>query len=173
MDLIEGLKSRRSIRRFKPELIPDDILWNILRLANAAPSAGNIQAREFIVIRDGEVKEKLAIAAFNQKFVREAPVIIVVCGNIDRSSMGYGKRGKKLYSIQDADAAVMHILLAAHALDMGTCWVGAFDDEEVKKVLDIPEYIRPIAIIPLGYPKKIPEETRRIKIEKLVHFDKW
>lgn len=173
MDLIDGLRSRRSIRRFKPELIPDDIILNILDLANAAPSAGNLQAREFIVIRDVDVKEKLAVAAFNQKFVLQAPVVIVVCGNPERSSMGYGKRGKKLYSIQDADAAVMHILLAAHALGMGTCWVGAFDEREVKTVLNIPEYIKPIALIPLGYPEKIPEETRREKIEKLVHFDKW
>ena len=173
MDLIEGLKSRRSIRRFKPELISDDILWKILSLANTAPSAGNLQARDFIVIRDGDVKEKLAIAAFNQKFVREAPIVIVVCGNPERSSRGYGKRGEKLYSIQDADAAVMHILLAAHALDMGTCWVGAFDDEEVRSVLDIPEHICPIALIPMGYPEKFPENTNRVNIEKLVHFDKW
>ncbi|WP_455392715.1 nitroreductase family protein, partial [[Eubacterium] cellulosolvens] len=83
------------------------------------------------------------------------------------------RRGENFYSIQDADAAVMQILLAAHALEMGTCWVGAFDDEQVSLILGLPSYIRPIAIIPLGYPLKIPRPTERIKIEKLVHFDSW
>jgi len=173
MDLIEALKTRRSIRKFQPEQLSDELLWNILDLANAAPSAGNLQARDFIVVRDGNIKERLSIAAYNQSFIREAPVVIVVCANQGRSGSGYGKRGENFYSIQDADAAVMHILLSAHALRLGTCWVGAFDDDEVSSILKLPNYIRPIAIIPLGYTSKIPEPTSRIRIDKLVHFDTW
>jgi nitroreductase len=173
MDLIEALETRRSVRHFKPEQISDELLWNILKLGNTAPSAGNLQAREFIVVRDGDIKERLAAAAFNQRFVREAPVVIVVCGNKARSSKGYGTRGEHFYSIQDADAAIMHIILSAHSLRLGTCWVGAFDDERVSSVLNLPNFIRPVAIIPLGFPTKIPEPTSRMKIEKLVHFDQW
>jgi len=173
MEAIRALITRRSIRRFRADAIPDELLWEILDLANIAPSAGNLQAREFIVVRDGDIKQKLSIAAYDQKFIREAPVAIVVCGNQKRSGTGYGSRGEHLYSIQDADAATMHLLLAAHSQELGTCWVGAFDDEEVCSILKLPEYIRPIAIIPLGYPKESPHTTSRIKIEKLVHFDTW
>lgn len=173
MELIEALRSRRSIRRFRLEPISDKLLWEILELANAAPSAGNLQARDFIVVRNGNIKERLATAAYDQRFVREAPVVIVVCGNQGRSSAGYGKRGEHFYSIQDADSAIVYILLAVQALELGSCWVGAFDDDEVSSILNLPNYIRPIAILPIGHPVKIPEVTSRINIEKLVHFDKW
>jgi nitroreductase len=173
MELIEALMTRRSVRRFRTEQVADELLWKILTLGNAAPSAGNLQAREFIVVRDGEIKQRLARAAYDQNFIREAPLAIVVCGNQERTSKGYGARGEQFYSIQDADAAVMHILLAAHALELGSCWVGAFDDKEVSSILNLPSYIRPIAIIPLGYPKKVPDQTSRIPIEKIVHFDNW
>ncbi len=173
MELIEVLKTRRSIRRFKSKPIPDQILWKILNLANAAPSAGNLQARDFVVVRDDKVKEQLAEAALGQEFVRDVPVVIVVCGNMKRSSIGYGIRGEHFYSIQDADAAVMHILLSTHALGLGTCWVGAFDDDMVSSILNLPGYIRPIAILPLGYPAEHPRTTSRLKTEKLVHIDKW
>ena len=173
MDLIEALVTRRSVRDFKADPIPDELLWKILDLANAAPSAGNLQARDFIVVRDSVVKKKLAKAAFNQGFIGEAPIAVVVCGNQERSSAGYGSRGTNFYSIQDADAAIMHILLSAHALHLGSCWIGAFDDDEVSAILELPEYIKPIAIIPLGHPIKEPQPTSRVNIEKLVHFDKW
>ena len=173
MELIEALKTRRSIRRFKSDPVSDKMLWEILEMANAAPSAGNLQAREFILVRDPTVKDELAASAFGQSFIAQAPVVLVVCGNLNRSGSGYGDRGRDLYSIQDADAAVMHILLTAHAKGLGTCWVGAFDDERVSSVLNLPQYIRPIAIIPLGYPASKPCTTSRIDIKKLVHFDKW
>ena len=173
MELIDGLLSRRSVRRFKSKSIPDDLIWKILKLANAAPSAGNLQSRDFIITRDEEIKQKLATAAHDQIFIHDAPVVIVVCGNQARSSSSYGNRGTDFYSIQDADAAVMHILLAALANDLGTCWVGAFDDDEVSAVLDLPELIRPIAIIPIGYPAQKPIKTSRVPIEKLVHYEKW
>lgn len=173
MDLVEGLKSRRSIRRFKLKPIDDEIINEILELANAAPSAGNLQARDFIVVREDKIKQQLSAAALGQGFVHDAPVVIVVCGNLERSAAGYGRRGRDFYSIQDADAAVMHILLAAHAMGLGTCWVGAYDDDEVASVLGLPEHVRPIAIIPLGYPAVRPTTTSRLPIDKVVHDEKW
>lgn len=173
MDVETALKTRRSIRKFKTTPVPDEIVAKILELANTAPSAGNLQSRDFIVVQNDEVKAKLAKAALAQEFVYEAPVVIVVCGNEKRSGSGYGSRGKNLYNIQDADAAVMHILLSAHALNLGTCWVGAFDDDKVSVILGLPEYIKPIAIITIGYPEKTAAATSRVPIEKLVHTDKW
>ena len=173
MELNEALENRRSIRHFKAKPVPDERLWEILRLANAAPSAGNLQAREFIVVRDEQVKASLATAALNQRFVSDAPVVIVVCGNKERAGKIYGDRGRKLYAIQDADAALMHMILTAFGFGLGTCWVGAFDDRAVSAVLCLPDHIIPIALIPLGYPDEEPEPTSRIEIEDLVHFEKW
>jgi nitroreductase len=173
MDIDTTLRARRSVRRFKNAPVEDEVLDEILELANAAPSAGNLQAREFIVVRDQEVKFELSKAAYNQDFIATAPVLIAVCGNQARSAAVYGGRGRDFYSIQDADAAVMHILLAAHARELGTCWVGAFDDDEVASILELPMDVRPIALIPLGYPEKMPQATNRMPIEKLVHYDNW
>ena len=173
MEVETALRKRRSIRSFLDKPVPDEIVNDILELANLAPSAGNTQARDFVVVRDIDVKTKLSAAALDQGFVKEAPVLIVVCANRKRSSAAYGKRGKDFYSLQDADAAVMHILLSAHARGLGTCWVGAFDDHRVASVLRLPEYIRPIAIIPLGYPAKVPETTSRIGLDELVHQEQW
>ncbi len=173
MDLIEALKTRRSIRKFKAEPVPEELLNELLDLANAAPSAGNLQARAFIVARNEKVKKQLSTAALGQGFVRDAPVVIVVCGNVERTAAGYGSRGRDLYSIQDADAAVMHILLATHAMCLGACWVGAFNDDEVSSILELPQQLKPIAIIPLGYPDETPAPTSRITIEELLHVDKW
>jgi nitroreductase len=173
MELRKGLKTRRSIRSFKKTSIPDKLIGEILELANAAPSAGNIQAREFIVARKPSIKKALSKAAHGQEFINEAPVVIVVCGNQNRSAAGYGRRGSDFYSIQDADASIMHILLAAYSLELGTCWVGAFNDDKVSSILNLPNFIRPIAIIPIGYPSHIPKTTSRIQIERLVHYDKW
>ncbi len=173
MEIEQGLKTRRSIRSFKKISIPDKLIQEILELANAAPSAGNLQAREFIVVKKQSIKNELAKAAYGQDFIEDAPVVIVVCGNQKRSAAGYGKRGMDFYSVQDADAAIMHILLAAHNFALGTCWVGAFNDHEVSSILDLPNFIRPIAIIPLGYPTHIPQSISRIQAERITHYDKW
>lgn len=173
MELKTALKTRRSIRNYKNITIPDNVLQEILTLANAAPSAGNVQAREFIVIKSTTLKQKLASAAFGQGFIKDAPVVLVVCGNQKRSFASYGGRGRDFYCIQDADAAIMHILLAAHDIGLGTCWVGAFNDLKVSSVLNLPGYIKPIAIIPIGYPDREPSKTSRIYVEKLIHHEKW
>ncbi|MCK4483131.1 nitroreductase family protein, partial [Candidatus Bathyarchaeota archaeon] len=102
--------------------------------ARWAPSAGNTQPWRFIIVRKPEIKRKLAAAALGQSFVEEAPVVIVVCADEDRSSMGYGVRGKTLYCIQDTAAAIQNIHLAAYSLGLGTCWIGAFREEEARRI---------------------------------------
>ncbi|HDM60042.1 MAG TPA: nitroreductase family protein [Archaeoglobus veneficus] len=175
MELKECLKliyDRISIRRYQPIDLPDELILEILKAGNAAPSAGNLQARDFIVVRDPETKKKLAIAALEQMFIAEAPVVIVVCANYPRSMRVYGDRGR-LYAEQDATAAVENILLAAHALGLGAVWVGAFHEVAVSSILNIPEYARPIAIVPVGYPAEKPEKRSRYPIQELTHWEKW
>lgn len=163
---------RVSIRKFKPNPIPDEVIIEILKAGNAAPSAGNLQARDFIVVKNQDTKIKLAKAALNQMFIAEAPVVIVVCANYPRSMRVYGERGK-LYAEQDATAAVENILLAVHMLGLGAVWVGAFDEAKVATILGIPAYARPIAIIPIGYPDEKPEPRPRYPIDYLTHWEKW
>jgi nitroreductase len=172
VDCLEALFSRVSIRKFKPDPIPDELIIKILEAGNSAPSAGNLQARDFIVVKNPDTKLKLAKSAVNQMFIAEAPVVIVVCANYPRSMRVYGDRGK-LYAEQDATAAVENILLAVHMLGLGAVWVGAFDEAEVSEILDIPAYARPIAIIPIGYPDEHPDRRSRYPIEYLTHWEKW
>ncbi len=171
-ECIQLLFERVSIRKFRSDDIDDDTLKLILEAGNAAPSAGNLQARDFVVVRSEEKKLKLAKAALKQMFIAEAPVVVVVCANYPRSVRVYGQRGK-LYAEQDATAAVENILLAVTALGLGAVWVGAFDEEEVAEILDLPEYVRPIAIIPIGYPAEKPGRRERYPIEFLTHYEGW
>jgi len=173
MDVFEAIKGRRSIRAYKPNPIPDELLSKILEAAQWAPSAGNRQARDFIIVRDPEVKRGLCKAALEQCFIEEAPVDIVVCANEERSASRYGERGRWLYCLLDAAASVQNILLAAHALGLGACWIGAFHDQEVAKTLGLPGWLRPIAIIPIGYPAERPWPTSRMPPESLVHRDRY
>ncbi len=172
MDCLQAIYTRRSIRKFMSKDIEDDKIIEILKAGNAAPSAGNLQARDFIVVRNPETKLKLAIASLNQMFIAEAPVVIVVCANYPRSMRYYGERGK-LYAEQDATAAVENMLLAIHSLGLGAVWVGAFDEDRVSQILNIPSYVRPIAIIPVGYPAENPRIRRRKDINEITHWEKW
>ncbi len=175
MELRECLRliyERVSIRKYKPDPVPDELILELLKAGNAAPSAGNLQARDFIVVKNPETKKKIAKAALEQMFIASAPVVIVVCANYPRSMRIYGERGK-LYAEQDATAAVENILLAAHALGLGAVWVGAFYENAVSKILDLPEFVRPIAIIPVGWPDEKPAKRSRYPVEELTHWERW
>ena len=173
MELEEAIKGRRSIRAFKPQDIPEETVEKLINAARHAPSAGNTQPWKFVIARNIETKQKLARAAFNQTFVEEAPVVIVVCADENRSSIRYGKRGKTLYCIQDTAAATQNILLTAYSLGLGTCWVGAFNENEAKKALKTPEGIRPVAMIPVGYPNKSPSQRGRRPLNQIVHYEEF
>lgn len=173
MDLFEAIYGRRSIRAFKPDPVREEDLKKILETATAAPSAGNRQPWEFIVVKDTEKKSELARAALGQSFIEEAPVVVVVCANLERSSRVYGRRGEELYAIQDTAAAIQNMLLAAFALGYGTCWVGAFDEHEVSKILRIPSGVRPVAIIPIGKPAEKPSRTSRLPLDRIVHRETY
>jgi len=171
MDVLEAIKSRRSIRAFKSEDVPPEIVEKLIDAARWAPSAGNIQPWEFIIVRNPETKRRLVEAALGQTFIEEAPVVIVVCADEFRSSQGYGARGRTLYCLQDTAAATQNIHLAAHSLGLSTCWVGAFNEEEARKTLKIPLGMRPVAIIPVGYPAEAPPPRSRRPISQIVHYE--
>lgn len=121
------------------------------------------------MVQDENKKRELALASFAQSFVAEAPVVLVFCANPGRSEKRYGKRGKNLYCIQDATIAAAYAQLAAVDLGLGSCWVGAFDEKEVLRILGNPEGLIPVAIIPIGYPAEQPPSTGRRKLEDIVH----
>jgi nitroreductase len=170
MDVLDAIKGRRSIRAFKSgKDVSEKTVEELIIAAQWAPSAGNIQPWEFIVVRTLEIKKRLTEAAFNQSFMEEAPVVIVVCTDENRSSEGYGQRGRTLYCLQDTAAATQNMHLAAYSTGLGTCWVGAFKEEEVREILNIPNGIRPVALIPIGYASEAPAARRKRAIKELVH----
>lgn len=171
MDLFKAIKQRRSVRAYTREDVPEEEVKKLIEAARWAPSAGNIQPWRFVIVRDTKIKQKLAEAALNQTFIEEAPVVIVVCADEVRSSQGYGNRGATLYCIQDTAVATQNILLAAHALGLGTCWVGAFREELVKKALNAPMNMRPVAIIPVGHAAERPRAPSRRSLEEIVHYE--
>jgi len=148
-------KKRKSTRAYKPDPIEKEKLDEILEAANSAPSAGNLKARKIVVIEDEKTKRKLAEAAFGQDFISEAPLALVFTALPEASAKKYGQRGRELYAVQDATIAASFAWLQAVDLSLSSCWVGAFDEEEVKKILELDANERPIAILPIGYAKKI------------------
>lgn len=171
MDVFEAIKNRRSARAFTHEPVSEEEVMKLIDAATWAPSAGNIQPWEFVVVRDPEIKRGLSAAALDQTFIEEAPVVIVVCANQLRSGSGYESRGADLYCLQDTAAATQNMLLAAHALGLATCWVGAFQEEEAKKVLNIPNGVRPVAIIPVGHSAEKPMARSRRPLSEIIHHE--
>lgn len=174
MDFFEVVETRRSIRQFKKgSAIPESDIMKIIETAIKAPSAGNRQAWSFVIITTIDVKRALVVAALGQEFIAEAPYVIVVCANQIRSAEVYRNRGRDLYCLQDTAAAIQTMLLTITALGYGACWVGAFNELQVKEILRIPEGVRPVAIIPIGVPKRFPNPTPRIALEKLIHRETY
>ncbi len=169
MEVMEAILGRRSVRRFRSDPIPEEDLRKILEAAIWAPSAGNMQSWEFVIVRDPNRKREIARAALGQWFIAEAPVVVVVCANEDRSASRYGERGRKLYCIQDTAAATQNLLLAAYSMGYGTCWVGAFDEDSVSSVIKVPSGVRPVAIIPIGRSAETPIGPRRMPLERVMH----
>ncbi len=172
MDVFDAIFGRRSIRDYENDEIPESVIYKAIDAARHAPSAGNFQPWEFIIVRDAEIKKKLYSAAFSQSQILSAPVVIVVCADVMRSAY-YGIRGTNLYAIQDTSAAIQNMLLAFYAMGYGTCWVGAFSEQAVKDCLNLPSEVRPVAIITVGKPRGKADKRELRNIEEIVHFDLW
>lgn len=173
MELESCILGRRSIRDFRPGRVPDELILTGLRLASAAPSAGNSQEREYIIVRDRVQKERLMNAALGQESIIESDVTVAFCGDLERISARYGKRGREFYVFQDVAAAIQNFLLYIHSQGLGAVWIGAFNDSEVSEVLALPHYIKPIALVPVGKPGEVPQTPPRRDLDEMIHWEKW
>jgi nitroreductase len=167
MNLLETIKNRRSIRKFQKKEIPEKIIDQLIEALIWAPSAGNLQSRKFYFVFNQEIKEKLVRAALEQNFIAQVPLVVVGCAD-EKTALRYGERGKNLYSVCDVATSIQNLMLLAAEKGLGTCWIGAFDEKEVSKILNLPENLRPIAIIPVGYPAEKPKALPRVSKEKAV-----
>lgn len=173
MDIFEAIRNRRSVRRFKKERIEDEKIKKIIEAGIWAPSAGNMQNWEVIIVSEESLKQKLVPAAGMRSFIGEAPLILVICANLHQSGLMYDQRGVELYSIQDAATAAENILLAIHALGLGACWVGSFDESKVASVLNIPSQMRPVTLLTVGYPDEEPLPPPRREVDEIIHWNTW
>jgi len=173
MDIYELIKARRSIRSYKPDAVGEDLVERVLEAARLAPSWKNLQCWRFIVICSEESKNGIlaAIPDSNpgKKAIATAPVAIVLCAD-PRSS---GVMGDRYYYLVDSGIAMEHLVLAAAAEGLGTCWIGVFDENIVKSALAIPAGWRVVAMTPLGYPAQESGPRPRKKTNEIVFREKW
>jgi nitroreductase len=179
MDIYDVMRTRRSVRAYRPDPIPDDVLERVLNAAGLAPwgdGASPTPPTRLIVVRDADLKQSLVPLCHNQKFVASAPVVVVACGaECQRYSRG-GWMGR--YStIVDVSIAVDHLTLAARAEGLGTCWVGSFNNDGLRALFGLPDQVNVIAVMPLGYPDGDlfveSSDPRRIPLDEFVRWDRW
>lgn len=173
MEVIECILTRRSIRKYLDLPLEWEKVGMILDAGRMAPSAGNVQCWKFLIVRNYAVRKVLAEAAMNQTWMEQAPVHIVVCAEMSKIKRYYSMRGEMLYAIQDCALASENMMLAAHALGLGSCFVAAFNEATVSRVLGIPDDARPQAIITLGYPDERPETPLRYRLENCAYIEGW
>lgn len=164
MDVFEAIKIRRSIRKYSPEPIPEEKLQTIFDAARLAPSAANRQPWRFVVVQDSNRKKSLSEAANDQTFLKDAPVIVVAIGDPDVSARWYEK---------DTMTALEHIVLAATTLGYGSCWIGAFDEDAVKRLLKIPTKMKVVALLPIGVPAEKPAARPRKALSEIFFKEEW
>jgi nitroreductase len=173
MDILDLVKKRRHIHHFSPEPVSDENLRKLLEAARWAPSAGNLQPWEIIIITSDEDRNKLVDSLKMKDFMRSAPLILVFCADLDRSSARYAERGSSLYAIQDTAAAIQNVLLTATGLGLGSGWVGHFDDDATASLFKLPPNVRPMALIMIGKSAENPEPPPRREIEDFTHIGQF
>ena len=168
MRFFEVIDRRRSVRAYAKSAVARDQVERILAAARLAPSAGDLQAYQIVLVERRQTREALAEAAFAQDFVAEAPVVLVFCANPELNEGKYGRRGALLYCIQDATIAACYAQLAATALGLASCWVGAFDEKRVADALGLSAGLRPVAIMPIGHAAESPDRPPRRPLDEIV-----
>lgn len=168
------VRRRAMIRAYKSDPVPEEKVQQLLKYAVRAPSGGNLQPWEFVVVKSPEVRDKLAKAAMGHTAVATAPVIIVTCADIQRAGNQFGARGSFVSLIDTAFASLL-ILLGAVEQGLGACFVASYNGEEVATLFALPEHVRPVGLITIGYPAELPRKppTKKIPLKQLVHVDKW
>jgi len=173
MDTLECIKTRRSIRKFRPSPVEWDKVGSILDAGRYAPNAGNLQNWQFMVFLDEKKRKAIAEASAEQHWMAEAPVHIIICEKPEIQKQYYGIRGERLYSVQGMAAAAENMLLAAHALGLGTCWIGAFDEHAIKRIGNIPDRARPQAIIVVGYADEVVPTPGKLTLENVTYLETY
>jgi len=173
METFDCIKTRRSTRKYLNKTIEFEKVARILEAGAKAPSAGNLQAYRFILVTDKEKIDALPEMCADQYWIAESSVVIIVCEDIERIEAHYGLRGQRLYAIQDCAAAVENMLLAAHDLGLGGCWIGSFDEDYIVDLFGIPDTARPQALVTIGYPAGEPDPKSEEPIDILVYFNKY
>jgi nitroreductase len=168
MELLDAVKKRYSCRAYQDRPVESEKLDKILDAARLAPSAKNFQDWRFVVVTDKQTRAELSIAAANQAFVAQAPVVIVCCSTINH----WMRCGQPTGSI-DVAIAMEHIALAAASLGLATCWIGSFFPDEVRKILHIPTHIHVVELLTLGWPADKQPEAKRLPLEAIVCREKW
>lgn len=171
MSVLDVIRKRRSTRRYKQDQVPPDALWRVFEAARLAPSGKNLQPWKFILVKDSALKEALAKASHRQYFIAKAPIIVVACGFPDNCYLRMGHYMKS-WTV-DVAIALEHLMLQAEEEGLGTCWIGAFEESEVKSILNVPENVKVLALTPLGYPDDEPRYRGRKSIEEIVSYDKF
>ena len=168
MDVYEAIRARRSVRAYKSDPVPDKVLKRVLEAARLAPSARNRQEWRFLVVADPARRKALVKAAGGQSFLGQAPLALAFC-TTKMHVMSCGVDA----GVADTSIAFSCATLAAVAEGLGTCWLGAFDQEKTRKILGVPEEALIVGVTPLGYPAKVPAATGRRKFEDVVSFEGW
>lgn len=173
MDVFDAITSRVSVTEYRDEGIEREKLARVLEAGRWAPSAGNMQAWEFIMVQDEDLKDKISQYAHNQPHIREAPVTIVILMDMERADRRYGERGRGLYALQESGAVMQNMLLEAFNQDLGAAWVGAFEEEPIRDLLHIPERLRPVAIVTVGYPMDWPEQPQKFPLSNMTYVNHY
>jgi len=179
MEVLEAIRTRRSIRKYKSDPVDEKALATVLEAARQAPSWANTQCWRFVVVRDAEIKSKLSDTLSETNPARDAvcnaPIVIVACAEMGRAGYMSGEvtTDKGDWFMFDVALAMHNLVLAAHALGLGTVYVGLFDAKKVASILSVPEGYCAVAITPLGYPDEIKEPRPRKELGEIVHYDRW
>ena len=166
------LAGRCSVREFEQEPLAEETIKSLVAAAQLAPSAGNLEAWDVVVVTDEDARLALSDAAFGQTHVAEAPALFVVCANYIRSMSQYGERGI-LYAVEDATIACTYMMLAARACGLSSCWTGAFEEDDVREYLGLPAHIRPLAILAVGKSNAAVQRAEHMDIENHLHYNTW
>ncbi|MBR9692039.1 hypothetical protein GOV06_04595 [Candidatus Woesearchaeota archaeon] len=173
MDVFKCIKTRRSVRKYLDKELPWDLVSKVIDAGRLAPSAGNLQNWKFIAVLDKARRIKVAEACLQQTWMSKAPVHIVVVSEPKVSERYYGTRGDRLYSVQNCAVAAQNMLLRAHDLGLGACWVGAFDERMLGKAVRLPEGVRAQIVITLGFPAEKVAEPAKYPLENVTYFNGW
>lgn len=169
MDVIEAIKKRRSVRAYQNELIPKEKLKRIPEAARLAPSARNSQSHKFIVVKDQQPRKELAKEGTSESFIGGAPVIIVAVALDPEYVMSDGVPAHPV----DIAIALDHMTLVAVEEGLGTCWIGAFYQDQVKQMLGIPEKYKVVTLLSVGYPADSPRKKFRKPLEEIICYDSF